>query len=107
MSVFSAMSRPSRVALNGVFGRGLEHHGVAGGQRLPELVDGDLEREVPRHDRADDADRLVPDLASWSAVRSADTNASPRSVSQSNSSISLAGYCSAVLPAARPAAGRG
>ena len=62
MSVFSAISRPSRVALNGVFGRRLEHHGVAGPQRLAELVEGDLEREVPRHDRADHAHRLPPDL---------------------------------------------
>ncbi len=38
MSVFSAISRPRRVALNGVFGAGFEHDGVAGGQRLPELV---------------------------------------------------------------------
>jgi hypothetical protein len=63
MSVRSAISRPSRVALNGVFGSRLEHDGVAGGQRLPELVDRHLEREVPRHDGADHADRLAPDLA--------------------------------------------
>ena len=40
-------------------GRGLEHDGVAGGERLAELVDRDLEREVPRHDGADDAHRLL------------------------------------------------
>ena len=43
-------------------GRGLEHHGVTGRQGLPELVDGDLEREVPRRDGADHPDRLVPHL---------------------------------------------
>ncbi len=41
----------------------LEDDRVAGGERLPELVDRDLERVVPRHDRADDADRLAPDPA--------------------------------------------
>ena len=44
-------------------GCGLEHHGVTGRQRLGELVDGDLEREIPRHDRTDHPDRFVPDLA--------------------------------------------
>ena len=44
-------------------GRGLEHHGVTGRQGLPELVDGDLEREVPRRDGADHPDRLVPHLS--------------------------------------------
>ena len=62
MSVFSAISRPSRVALYGRVRRRLQHDGVAGPQRLADLLDGDLEREVPRHDRADDADRFTPDL---------------------------------------------
>jgi hypothetical protein len=42
--------------------RRLEHDRVAGPQRLAELVDGDLEREVPWHDRADHAYRFPPDL---------------------------------------------
>ena len=42
---------------------GLENHRVAGGQGLPELVQGHFEREVPRHDGPHDADRLLPDLA--------------------------------------------
>ena len=42
--------------------RRLEHHRVAGGQRLAELVQRDLEREVPRDDGSDDADGLLPDL---------------------------------------------
>ena len=50
-------------------GRRLEHHGVAGGQRLADLVDRDLERVVPRHDRAHDADRLPPDLPPGHLVR--------------------------------------
>ena len=44
-------------------GRGLEHAGVAHGQDRAELVEGDLDREVPRHDHPDDADRLLPHLA--------------------------------------------
>ena len=42
----------------GELGR-LEHHGVAGGQRGREAPAGDRHREVPRHDHADDAQRLV------------------------------------------------
>ena len=41
--------------------RGLEHHRVAGGQRRRELPRGDDQRVVPRHDRADDAQRLASD----------------------------------------------
>ena len=41
------------------FGGGLEHDGAAGQQRRAELVGGQEERHVPRHDRADDADRLA------------------------------------------------
>ena len=63
MSVFSAISRPSRVALNGVLGAGLSTTVFPVASACAELVDGDLEREVPRHDGADHADRLVPDLA--------------------------------------------
>jgi hypothetical protein len=59
MSVFSAIRR-------------LEHDSVAGAQRLAELVEGDLEREVPRHDRADDADRLTPNLAGGQRAGQAD-----------------------------------
>ena len=72
MSVFSAISRPSRVALNGCVGRGLQHHRVAGGQRLAQLVEGHLEREVPRHDRTDHADRLTPHLAGGQCAGEAD-----------------------------------
>ena len=42
--------------------RRLQHDGVAGCQRLAELLDRDLEREVPRHDRADHADGFPPHL---------------------------------------------
>ena len=52
--------------------RRLEHDGVAGAQRLAELVEGDFEREVPRHDRADHADRLPPDLAGGQRAGQAD-----------------------------------
>ena len=37
----------------------LEHDGVAGGQRRGELPGGHQQREVPRDDLADDAERLV------------------------------------------------
>jgi hypothetical protein len=53
-------------------GRGLEHHGVAGAQRLTDFVDGDLEREVPRHDRADHPDRFPPNLAGGEGAGEAD-----------------------------------
>ena len=42
----------------GELGR-LEHDGVAGGQRRREAPAGDRHREVPRHDDADHAERLV------------------------------------------------
>ena len=38
---------------------GLEHDRVARRERRPELPSGDHEREVPRHDQADDAERLA------------------------------------------------
>jgi hypothetical protein len=41
----------------GQLGR-LEHHGVAGGERGTEPPPGDRHREVPRHDDADDPERL-------------------------------------------------
>ena len=50
-------------------GRRLEHHGVAGGERLADLVDRHLEREVPRGDGADDADRLLDGSRRWSGCR--------------------------------------
>ena len=43
-------------------GRGLEDHGVAGGEGLPELVQRHLDGEIPRDDGTDDAHRLLPDL---------------------------------------------
>jgi hypothetical protein len=48
-----------RVAFQG----GLEDHRVAGGQGLADLVDGHLERVVPRHDRTDHPYSLLGDLA--------------------------------------------
>ena len=39
--------------------RRLEHDGAAGRQRRGELLRGEQQRRVPRHDRADDADRLA------------------------------------------------
>ena len=42
----------------GLLGR-LEHDGVAGGERRGELPGGHQDREVPRDDLADDAERLV------------------------------------------------
>ena len=51
-----------RCAPRGV-GCGLEHDGVAGRQRGPELGEVDLVREVPRRDGADDADGLPRDRA--------------------------------------------
>ena len=38
---------------------GLEDDGVAARERRPELPRGDVEREVPRHDQPDDAERLA------------------------------------------------
>ena len=63
MSVCSATSSPSDRRAPRRVGRRLEHDGVAGRQRGPELGQVDLEREVPRRDRADDADRLPGDGA--------------------------------------------
>jgi hypothetical protein len=40
---------------------GLEHDGVAGGERGAELPAGEHQREVPRHDLTDHADRLALD----------------------------------------------
>ena len=40
---------------------GLEHDGVAGGQRGPELPGGHVERVVPRRDRGDDPERVTTD----------------------------------------------
>ena len=55
----SSASSPSRMrGQRGQLGR-LEHDGVAGGQRRREAPAGDRHREVPRHDDADDAERLV------------------------------------------------
>ena len=62
MSVCSAMSRPRRVAFHGVSGAGLSTTVLPVARTGPSLLSGDLEREVPRHDRADDADRLLPHL---------------------------------------------
>ena len=39
--------------------RGLQHHGVAGGERRAELPGGDDQRVVPGHDRGHDPDRLA------------------------------------------------
>jgi len=41
--------------------RGLEHDAVADRQRRPELPRRHEQREVPRHDGADDAERLAVD----------------------------------------------
>jgi hypothetical protein len=41
---------------------GFEHDGVAGGERGAELPAGEHQREVPRHDLADDPDRLALDI---------------------------------------------
>ncbi len=72
MSVFSAISRPSRVALNGVLGAGLSTTVLPVPSAWPELVEGDLEREVPRHDRADHPYRLPPYLAGGQRAGEAD-----------------------------------
>ena len=42
--------------------RGLHHHRVACGQRRTELPAGEHQREVPRHDLANHADRLALDV---------------------------------------------
>ena len=59
-----------RCAPRGV-GSGLEHHRVARRQRGTELGEVDLVREVPRRDRADDADGLAGDRAVASSCPSA------------------------------------
>ena len=63
MSVCSAIkpAEPGRVPRRVRIG--LEHDGIAGGQRRAELVEDDLDREVRRRDRGDDADRLLDDGA--------------------------------------------
>ena len=62
-SVCSAMSSPSTRRAPGCVRGGLQHDGVSGGQRGPDLGEVDLVREVPRGDRADDADGLPGDGA--------------------------------------------
>jgi hypothetical protein len=62
MSVDSTIRRPMRVALKGVSGAGFSTTVLPVARALAELVDADLERKVPRHDRADDAHRFTPDL---------------------------------------------
>ena len=55
----SSASSPSRMrGHRGELGR-LEHDGVAGGERGREAPARDRHREVPRHDDADDAERLL------------------------------------------------
>ena len=61
MSVSSATSLPMHVALHGVSGAGFRIDRVAGRERGHELRQVEHEREVPRRDRADDADRLAHD----------------------------------------------
>ena len=39
------------------FGRRLQDHGAPGSERRGEFPARDVEREIPRHDRTDDADR--------------------------------------------------
>ena len=39
----------------------LEHNGVTGRKRGPELVEDDLDREIARRDRSDNTDRLLDD----------------------------------------------
>ena len=46
-----------------------EQHGIARGERRPEFARRDVEREVPRRDRADDADRLAQRVHQVWAVR--------------------------------------
>ena len=70
--------------------RGLEDHGVAGGQGLPEFVQRHLEREVPGHNGTDDADGLLPDLSRVGRAPAVD-DLTFRSVRQGNSSMSLIG----------------
>ena len=64
ISVVSAISRPIRVALNGVFGAGLRTTVLPVASAWAEFLDGHLEREVPRHDRADHTEWFAPHLAS-------------------------------------------
>ena len=91
MSVCSAISRPSRVAFHGVSGAGFRTTVLPVARAWPSLLIDDLEREVPRHDRADDADRLPPDLSRVVFTPVSETIASPSDVSHGYSSISLAG----------------
>ena len=57
----SAATSASRSVDEGRRVRGLEHDGVAGGDRRRDLPDRHVERVVPRRDLADDADRLPAD----------------------------------------------
>ena len=63
MSVFSAMSRPSRVAFHGVSGAGFNTSELPVASDWPSLATDDLERVVPRHDAADHPHRLLHHLA--------------------------------------------
>ena len=55
----SSASSPSRMRGQRRPVGGLQQHGVAGGERGREPPRRDRHREVPRHDHADDAERLV------------------------------------------------
>ena len=76
-------------------GRGLQDHRVAGGERLADLLDRHLEREVPRHDAADDARGLRAPRCVPSARRTRCRSGSSRS--HSKWSIISAGQSEAVL----------
>ena len=55
----SSASSPSRIAVSGVSSAGLSTTVLPGRERRGEPPAGDRHREVPRHDHADDAERLL------------------------------------------------
>ena len=91
MSVFSAMSRPSRVALNGVSGAGLSTTVLPAASACPSLLmltsNGKFHGTIAPTTPTGSCHTL---RVVYTPVT--DTTVSPRSVSQGKSSISRAGY---------------
>ena len=93
-----------QLAAGGRVLRGLDHDAVAGGEHLDQRADGQVEREVPRHDVADHALRLGLD------ERAARSRTAPgrRVAARAPSTLSScsAAYAGAARPGRAPRSGR-
>ena len=78
-SVCSATSRPSRVAFHGVSGAGLRITVLPVARACPSLFSVTSSGKFHGHDRADHADRLLPDLARVRGAAAVDDLAAGRS----------------------------